>query len=305
MRALITIALLLCFASAANAQDLPSPVGTEPPPPVEDVQKEEEQTAQPPGEEEAETGAAEEPAEETAPPPPRPVVRSGGFMARFPGYEHRERRTVRSFDLGFSVSGRSPIGWANKSTLYYLNLGAAFTNHLFHLEVHTMFVPLLIDALLGIGMINTNLAQSDDFPPFVQTFNSSASQGIYELGNVRAGFHFAASERTSWSYDFHSHALFLGAPIGELADFFIGLGAAVTHTWIDPVWDLSLSAYAGPEIGSDLAYFAGVDLMWRRALAKGFGGYLRWNAAGHYLTVSQRFLPSGIIEAGFSFSNWK
>jgi hypothetical protein len=316
MRALFLIASLLC-STAVAAQDLPQS-GTEPPP-VEGVATDEEVGTEEDTveavEEVPETAAVEATGEtadtaETedepsdAPEPPSPVFHSG-FSSRFPGSPYRDRRTVRSIDLGFGISGHSPVGWAGSGTLYYLNLGAAFTNHIFHLEAHTMFVPLLVDTLLGIGMINANLAQSDDFPPFVRTFNASAGQGIYELANARAGFHFGASERTSWSYDFHTHALFFGAPIGELPEFYIGVGGAVTRTWIDPLWDLSVSGYVGPELGSDLAYFAGVDVVWRRALAKGFGTYVRWNAAGHYLTIAQRLRSSGVLEAGFSFSNWK
>lgn len=317
MRALVLIALLT-LSSVATAQDLPDHSDADPPPSVGELEADEppvkadeppvEADEQPDDPDDPDDDVSDEPSTESrdAPAPPPPVVRNNdGFMSRFPGSEHRDRRTVKSLDLGFGLSGRSPIGWAGSATLYYLNLGAVYTNHLLHLEAHSMFVPLLIDALLGIGMINANLAQSDDFPPFVQTFNSSAGQGIYELANLRAGFHFAASERTSWSYDFHSHALFFGAPLGTLPDFFVGVGAAVTRTWIDAVWDLSVSAYGGPELGSDIAYFGGFDVVWRRALAAGFGGYVRWNAAAHYLTGAQRLLSSGVVELGFSFSNWK
>lgn len=238
------------------------------------------------------------------PPPPEPVVRESGFVTRWPGYPYEDRRTVKSLDVGLVMSARSPIGYVPGPPFLYLNLAGTYANRFVQIDARSMFVPLAIDALLGIGMLNLNLGQSDDFPPFLQLLNSRVGHGVWELGHGRVGFVFAATERRSWMYALHTHATFFGAPLTGLPAFAVGLGGALTHVWIDPLWDLSVSAYGGPEIGN-FEWYGGAEVVWRRALVEHFGGYLRWNANVHASLLNEDVLPAGYLEAGFSFGNWE
>lgn len=245
------------------------------------------------------SASAQEAATTNAPAPPPPVVRESGLLTRFPGYPYDERRSVAALDLGLALTGRSPVGYAGGLPFFYLDLAGTYSNRFVFLEARTMGIPWLVDALTGIGLINLNLVQSDDFPPFRQILNPDGNHGVWEIANFKGGFVFAASETTSWIYGFQSHLLVYGEPLGIQA----GFGAALTRLWIHPTWDLLATLNAGPEIGSEIGGYGGLDLVWRRALAAGFAGFLRWNAVGH-------FAPSGLsshgqLEAGISFGNWK
>lgn len=233
------------------------------------------------------------------PEPPAPVVRRSGFLTRFPGYPFEERRRVSAIDLGLALTGRSPVGYAGGPPFLYLDLAGTHSDRFVFVDVRTMGIPWLIDALIGIGLINLNLAQSDDFPPLRQILNAGESRGVWEIANVKGGFVFAARQTASWIYGFQSHLLIYGEPIGIQA----GFGAALTRQWIHPTWDLTATLSGGPELGSEIGGYAGLDLVWRRALAAGFAGFLRWNTVGHF--AGSGLSSHGQVEAGVSFGNWK
>ncbi len=238
------------------------------------------------------------------PPPPDPVYRETGFVTRWPGYPYKERRNVAAIDVGIVTSGRSPLTYDGGAPFFYLNTAGTYTGRYVQAEGRTMLAPLVIDALLGIGMLNLNLAQSDDFPPFVQAMNARGSRGVWELFHGKAGFVFGATERTSWMYALHLHGTFFGAPIGALPGFALGVGAALSHNWIDPLWDLTISFYGGPEFGSYQGY-AGFEAIWRRAMARHFGYYVRYNTNLHVNAIDFALRPAGYLEVGFTFSNFE